>query len=156
MTAFDAFVKAGAKAIVIAGTGNGNVSDALLPDLSKLVGKTILVRSPRTGTGSLCRGASYDGDTKNGFIAVDDQPPVKARPLTALVELMSPLLKTSMARFLKVLQDHFSSRDCSVPAECRQLNRFCLHSPLEVVASELNGQRGVSIGGVAVKWVMHH
>jgi glutamin-(asparagin-)ase len=84
MTAFDAFVKAGAKAIVIAGTGNGNVSDALLPDLSKLSGKTILVRSSRTGTGSLYRGASYDGDTKNGFIAVDDQPPVKARLLTAL------------------------------------------------------------------------
>ncbi|WP_431145225.1 asparaginase [Pseudomonas alvandae] len=84
MTAFNAFVKAGARGIVIAGTGNGNVSDQLLPELANLGDKTLLVRSSRTGSGSLYRGASYDADKRYGFVAVDDQTPVKARLLTAL------------------------------------------------------------------------
>lgn len=84
MTAFNAFVKAGAPGIVIAGTGNGNVSDRLLPELANLGEKMLLVRSSRTGSGSLYRGASYDADKRYGFVAVDDQTPVKARLLTAL------------------------------------------------------------------------
>lgn len=84
ITAFNAFVKAGAQAIVIAGTGNGNVSDALLPDLANISGNTLLIRSSRTGSGSMYRGASYDNDKRYGFVSVDDQTPVKARLLTAL------------------------------------------------------------------------
>lgn len=69
---------------MIAGTGNGNVSDQLLPDLASLGDITLLVRSSRTGTGSLLRGASYDVDKRYRFVAVDDQTPVKARLLKAL------------------------------------------------------------------------
>jgi len=95
--AYDALIKAGAKAIVISGTGNGNVSDALLPQLTEIMKKgTVLVRTSRTGSGSLYRGASYSGDTKYGFIAADDQSPVKARLLTALA-----LTKSSDPRMLR-------------------------------------------------------
>lgn len=95
--AYDAMIKAGAKAIVISGTGNGNVSDALLPHLAEIMKKgTVLVRTSRTGSGSLYRGASYSGDTQYGFIAADDQSPVKARLLTALA-----LTKSSDPRVLR-------------------------------------------------------
>lgn len=64
--------------------GDGNVTNQLLPELANLGDKTLLVRSSRTGSGSLHRGTSYDADKRYGFVAVDDQTPVKARLLTAL------------------------------------------------------------------------
>ena len=85
MVSYNALVQSGAKAIVIAGTGNGNVSDAILPHMVELMKNgTILVRSSRTGSGTLYRGPSFSGDMKAGFVAADDQTPVKARLLTAL------------------------------------------------------------------------
>lgn len=54
----------GSAGIVIVGTGNGNLSDRLLRAPATLGDKTLLVRRPRTGSGSFFRDASYDADTR--------------------------------------------------------------------------------------------
>lgn len=84
-TSYAAFAAAGAKAIVNAGTGNGNVSDALLAPLADLRTRGVfVVRASRTGSGALYRGSSYKDDDKRGWIVADDQTPPKARLLMAL------------------------------------------------------------------------
>ena len=86
----DAAVQKGAKGIIVAGVGNGN----LYPDLQAALAKAseagvIVVRSSRTGSGSTSVGAEVD-DAKLGFLTADNLNPQKARVL-----LMLALGKTS-------------------------------------------------------------
>jgi glutamin-(asparagin-)ase len=84
-TVYEALAAAGTKAIVNAGTGNGNMSDALLAPLAEIRSRGVfIVRTSRTGSGTLYRGSSYQDDDKRSWIAADDQTPAKARLLMAL------------------------------------------------------------------------
>jgi L-asparaginase len=80
----DACVAAGAKGIVIAGTGNGNMAKSSIDALEKAVKKgVVVVRSTRCGTGVVGRNIEIDDDAL-GFIAADDLNPQKARVLLKL------------------------------------------------------------------------
>ena len=86
----DAAVQKGAKGIIVAGVGNGN----LYPDLQAALAKAseagvIVVRSSRTGSGSTSVSSEVD-DAKLGFLTADNLNPQKARVL-----LMLALSKTS-------------------------------------------------------------
>jgi glutamin-(asparagin-)ase len=83
-TAYDAFSKAGARAIINAGTGNANIHAAVRPALVDLRSAGVfVVRTSRVGSGSAFRGGFKDDETY-GWIAADDQNPQKARLLMAL------------------------------------------------------------------------
>lgn len=95
----DASVSLGAKGIIIAGDGNGNMSKAALATASACADKGIaIVRASRVPTGFVSRNVEVDDDTC-GFIASDELNPAKARIL-----LMLSLLKP---RSLQALQDLF-------------------------------------------------
>src|SRR6201986_1051585 len=83
----DASVKAGAKGIVIAGVGNGNMKKvwgaAAAPAVKNGV---IVVRSSRVATGMVDRNVEVDDD-KLGFIASDELNPQKSRILLSLALL---------------------------------------------------------------------
>ncbi|WP_291939287.1 type II asparaginase [Campylobacter sp.] len=86
----DAAVQKGAKGIIVAGVGNGN----LYPDLQAALAKAseagvVVVRSSRTGSGSTSVSSEVD-DAKLGFLTADNLNPQKARVL-----LMLALSKTS-------------------------------------------------------------
>jgi glutamin-(asparagin-)ase len=81
---FEAWVAAGARAIVLAGTGGGTVPTQLLPMLSGLRERgVLLVRASRTGAGPVVRNASADDDGQ-GWVVADDQNAPRARLLAAL------------------------------------------------------------------------
>jgi len=81
---FDAWVAAGARAIVHAGFGGGTVPDYLHGALAGLRARgVLLVRASRTGAGPVIRNASFDDDGC-GSVAADDQNPPRARLLAAL------------------------------------------------------------------------
>jgi L-asparaginase len=83
----DAAVAAGAKGIVIAGVGNGNMTKAGLEALAAQSRKGIVcVRSTRVATGRVGRNVEVDDD-KLGLIASDDLNPQKARVLLRLALL---------------------------------------------------------------------
>jgi L-asparaginase len=83
----DAAVAAGAKGIVIAGVGNGNMTKAALDALAVHAGKGIVcVRSSRVVTGLVGRNVEVDDD-KLGLIASDDLNPQKSRVLLRLALL---------------------------------------------------------------------
>ena len=83
----DAAVAAGAKGIVIAGVGNGNMTAAALAALAAQAKKGIVcVRSTRVATGRVGRNVEVDDD-KLGLIASDDLNPQKARVLLRLALL---------------------------------------------------------------------
>lgn len=80
----DACVSSGAKGIVVAGTGNGNMARASIDALSRAVKKgVVVVRSTRCATGVVGRNIEIDDDTL-GFVAADDLNPQKARVLLKL------------------------------------------------------------------------
>jgi L-asparaginase len=88
----DAAVAAGAKGIVIAGVGNGNMNAASVKAAANAVKKGIVVvRSSRVPTGLVGRNVEIDDD-KMGFIASDELNPQKARVLLklALLKKRSP------------------------------------------------------------------
>ena len=88
----DAAVANGAKGIVIAGVGNGNMNKASLDAAARAVKKGVLVvRSSRVATGNVGRNVEVNDD-ELGFIASDELTPQKARVLLALA-----LLKQSTA-----------------------------------------------------------
>ena len=88
----DASVANGAKGIVIAGVGNGNMNKASLDAAAKAVKKGVLVvRSSRVPTGAVGRNVEVNDD-ELGFIASDELNPQKARILLSLA-----LLKTRTA-----------------------------------------------------------
>jgi L-asparaginase len=83
--AVDAFVKAGTKAIIYAGVGEGTTVDtgiesALIDARKKGV---VIVRSSRVGNGMVTRSVE-NRDDELGFIASDTLSPQKARILTML------------------------------------------------------------------------
>jgi L-asparaginase len=83
----DAAVAAGAKGIVVAGVGNGNMTKPALDALAAQAKKGIVcVRSTRVATGRVGRNVEVDDD-KLGLIASDDLNPQKARVLLRLVLL---------------------------------------------------------------------
>ena len=83
-TGYDAFVKAGAKAIINAGTGNANFNDGVLPAIedARKAG-VFVVRTSRVGSGTQYR-SSFALDDKYGVINADDETPQHARILVAL------------------------------------------------------------------------
>jgi len=83
----DASVANGAKGIVIAGVGNGNMNKASLTAAANAVKKgVVVVRSSRVATGSVGRNVEVNDD-EAGFIASDELNPQKARILLALALL---------------------------------------------------------------------
>jgi L-asparaginase len=86
----DASVNAGAKGIVIAGVGNGNMNKATVDAAANAAKKgVVVVRSSRVATGLVDRNVEVNDD-KMGFVASDELNPQKSRILLSLA-----LLKTS-------------------------------------------------------------
>jgi L-asparaginase len=83
----DAAVAAGAKGVVVAGVGNGNLTKPALDALAAQAKKGIVcVRSSRVATGRVGRNVEVDDD-KLALIASDDLNPQKARVLLRLALL---------------------------------------------------------------------
>jgi L-asparaginase len=83
----DASVKAGAKGIIIAGVGNGNMNKVSVDAAAAAVKKgVVVVRSSRVATGMVDRNVEVDDD-KLGFIASDELNPQKSRILLSLALL---------------------------------------------------------------------
>ncbi|HEU4432562.1 MAG TPA: L-asparaginase, partial [Pyrinomonadaceae bacterium] len=77
----------GAKGIVIAGVGNGNMNKASLDAAANAAKKgVIVVRSSRVATGTVGRNVEVNDD-ELGFIASDELNPQKARLLLSLALL---------------------------------------------------------------------
>jgi len=94
----DASVAGGAKGIVIAGVGNGNMTKAGADAAANAVKKgVVLVRSSRVPTGLVGRNVEINDD-QNGFIASDELNPQKSRILLSLA-----LLKKRDAKDLQTL-----------------------------------------------------
>jgi L-asparaginase len=86
----DAAVASGAKGIVIAGVGNGNLTAPALRSLAKQAKNGIAcVRASRVVTGRVGRNVEVDDD-KEGLIASMDLNPQKARVLLRLALLKTP------------------------------------------------------------------
>jgi L-asparaginase len=93
----DAAVAAGAKGIVVAGVGNGNMTKAGLDALAAQAKKGVVcVRSTRVATGRVGRNVEVDDD-KLGLVASDDLNPQKARVLLRLA-LLKPRSLAEMQR----------------------------------------------------------
>lgn len=85
----DAAANAGAKGIVVAGVGNGNMSAAALEALTRAARKGIVcVRSTRVASGEVGRNVEVDDDGR-GLIASDELNAQKARVLLKLA-LITP------------------------------------------------------------------
>ena len=95
----DAAAANGAKGLVIAGVGDGNMTAPALEAVKRAVAKgVVVVRSSRTGGGIIRRNIEVDDD-KLGTVASMDLNPGKARVLLQL-----GLTKTSDA---KKIQEYF-------------------------------------------------
>jgi L-asparaginase len=83
----EAAAAAGAKGIVIAGVGNGNMTQAALDALAATAKKGVIcVRSTRVATGKVGRNVEVNDD-KLGLVASDELNPQKARVLLRLILL---------------------------------------------------------------------
>ena len=99
----DAAAAAGAKGIVIAGVGNGNMTEAALKALAAQAKKGIVcVRSSRVATGSVGRNVEVDDD-KLGFVASLDLNPQKSRVLLRLALTQTKDVKQIQRYFDAVL-----------------------------------------------------
>lgn len=86
-TLIEAAIKAGAKGIVVAGVGDGNMTDPALDTLAKATKDgAVVVRSTRVGRGIVRRNIEVDDD-KLGFVAAQELNPQKARILLQLALL---------------------------------------------------------------------
>ena len=100
----DAAVAAGAKGVVIAGVGNGNMTKAALDALAAQAKKGVVcVRSSRVATGRVGRNVEVDDD-KLGLVASDDLNPQKARVLLRLALLKPRSLAEIQRLFVGVLR----------------------------------------------------
>jgi len=98
----DAAVAAGARGVVIAGVGNGNMTQAALDALAAQAKKGIVcVRSSRVATGRVGRNVEVDDD-KYGFIASLGLNPQKSRVLLRLA-----LTQTKDARQIQRYFDEY-------------------------------------------------
>ena len=94
----DAAVRAGAKGLIIAGVGDGNLNEAALTATAAAARAGVaVVRSSRTGGGVVERNIEVDDDAL-GFIASDELNPQKARVL-----LMLGLTRTADPKALQEL-----------------------------------------------------
>lgn len=94
----DASVANGAKGIVIAGVGNGNMNKASLAAAANAAKKgVVVVRSSRVATGSVGRNVEVNDD-ELGFIASDELNPQKSRILLALA-LLKQRPKSDLQQF---------------------------------------------------------
>jgi L-asparaginase len=83
----NASAAAGAKGIVVAGVGNGNMTASALDALAAIAKKGVIaVRSSRVTTGRVGRNVEVDDD-KLGLVASDELNPQKARVLLRLALL---------------------------------------------------------------------
>jgi L-asparaginase len=83
----DASVNAGAKGIVIAGVGNGNMNKPSVDAAARAVKKgVVVVRSSRVATGMVDRNVEVNDD-ELGFVASDELNPQKSRVLLSLALL---------------------------------------------------------------------
>ena len=83
----DCAVEKGAKGIVIAGVGNGNMNKASVEAAANAVKKgVVVVRSSRVPTGTVGRNVELNDD-ELGFIASDELNPQKSRVLLSLALL---------------------------------------------------------------------
>ena len=91
----------GAKGIIIAGVGNGNMNKASVDAAANAVKKgVVVVRSSRVPTGTVGRNVELDDD-KLGFIASDELNPQKARILLTLALLKQHTPKEIQEMFYK-------------------------------------------------------
>jgi len=91
----DSSVNNGAKGIVIAGVGNGNMNKTSLQAAANAVKKgVVVVRSSRVPIGSVGRNVEVNDD-ELGFIAADELNPQKARILLSLA-LLKPHSKSDL------------------------------------------------------------
>ena len=82
--AIDAFVAAGVKGLVIAGTGNGSIHATLQQALADAIGKGVaVVRSSRVGSGHVMRNGAAADDAL-GSVSAGTLNPYKARVLLML------------------------------------------------------------------------
>ena len=89
----DAAAAAGAKGIVIAGVGNGNLTQAAVNALAAQAKKGVIcVRASRVVTGVVSRNVELDDD-KLGFVASMDKNPQKSRVLLRLALLQQRTVK---------------------------------------------------------------
>lgn len=97
----DASVERGAKGIVIAGVGNGNMPAAALEACSRASKKgVIVVRSSRVATGNVGRNVEVDDD-KLGLVASMDLNPQKSRILLSMALLKSHSLEEIQKLYLE-------------------------------------------------------
>ena len=83
----DGSTERGAKGIVIAGDGNGNMNAATIRRAARAAEKgVVIVRSSRVPTGKVGRNVEIDDD-RMGFVASDELNPAKARILLMLALL---------------------------------------------------------------------
>ena len=83
-TLIEAAIKAGAKGIVVAGVGDGNMTDPALDTLTRAAKDgVVVVRSARVGRGVVRRNIEVDDD-ELGFVAAQELNPQKARILLQL------------------------------------------------------------------------
>ncbi len=101
-TAYQAYANAGAKALIHAGTGNGSVSNAVVPALRELRAKGVhIVRSSRVvGGGFVIRNAEQPDDQYD-WVAAPDLNPQKARILAALALTQTTDAKSIQRIFLE-------------------------------------------------------
>ncbi|MGD9973577.1 MAG: type II asparaginase [Desulfatirhabdiaceae bacterium] len=92
-------VARGAKGIVIAGDGNGNMNSASIEAAARVAEQGIfVVRSSRVPTGTVGRNIEVDDD-RLGFIASDELNPAKARILLMLALMKKRSLKEVQALY---------------------------------------------------------
>ena len=100
-TLIDASVKSGAKGIVIAGVGDGNMSNEAIIALAEYATKGIVVvRSSRVGSGAVKRNIEINDD-KLGTIAAMELNPQKARILLQLALRKTSNVKEIQRMFME-------------------------------------------------------
>ena len=103
----DAAAAAGAKGIVIAGVGNGNLTQSAVKALAAQAKKGIVcVRASRVVTGVVGRNVELEDD-KLGFVASLDKNPQKARVLLRLALLQQRTPGGRAADLRRVLKSLF-------------------------------------------------
>lgn len=96
-TAYRAFADQGAKAVIHAGTGNGSVSNRVVPALRELRAKGVqIVRSSHVNAGGFVLRNAEQPDDQYDWVVAHDLNPQKARILTAVA-----LTKTSDSKELQ-------------------------------------------------------
>ena len=84
-TAYRAFAAKGAKAIIHAGTGNGSVSNRVVPSLRELRGQGVhIVRSSHVNAGGFVLRNAEQPDDQYDWVVAHDLNPQKARILAAV------------------------------------------------------------------------